>query len=171
MIDALFLTASYYLGQCMGRMRGAEHHLRYVEYLVFIMTVGFLVFITPHTIVMTPAELKAMGRQQHLMLGNFGVMSAENGGIDVVIVTTILSFTRYQRGNKIPPVSWAKFGNIFMRVVPPRPRQHHRARRVGLLHSGQRPRWSFCSASGNCPVLLVSDDARQSRHAEKRGAG
>jgi cytochrome bd ubiquinol oxidase subunit I len=74
MIGALFLTTSYYLWQCMGRMRGAEHYLKYVKYLVFIMTVGFLVFITPHTMVMTPAELKAMGGQQHPVLGNYGVM-------------------------------------------------------------------------------------------------
>ncbi len=114
MIGALFLTTSYYLWQCMGRMRGAEHYLKYVKYLVFVMTVGFLVFITPHTMVMTPAELKAMGGQQHPVLGNYGVMSAKNGGIDVIIVTTILSFIWYQRGNKIPTVSWAKFGNIFM---------------------------------------------------------
>lgn len=114
MIGALFLTTSYYLWQCMGRMRGAEHYLRYVKYLVFIITVGFLVFITPHTMVMTPAELKAMGGQQHPVLGNYGVMSAKNGGINVIIVTTILSFIWYQRGNKIPTVSWAKFGNIFM---------------------------------------------------------
>jgi cytochrome bd ubiquinol oxidase subunit I len=114
MIGALFLTTSYYLWQCMGRMRGAEHYLRYVKYLVFIMAVGFLVFITPHTMVMTPAELKAMGGQQHPVLGNYGVMSAKNGGINTIIVTTILSFIWYQRGNKIPTVSWAKFGNIFM---------------------------------------------------------
>jgi cytochrome bd ubiquinol oxidase subunit I len=114
MIGALFLTTSYYLWQCMGRMRGAEHYLKYVKYLVFIMTVGFLVFITPHTMVMTPAELKAMGGQQHPVLGNYGVMSAKNGGINTIIVTTILSFIWYQRGNKIPTVSWAKFGNIFM---------------------------------------------------------
>ncbi len=114
MIGALFLTTSYYLWQCMGRMRGAEHYLKYVKYLVFVMTVGFLVFITPHTMVMTPAELKAMGGQQHPVLGNYGVMSAKNGGINTIIVTTILSFIWYQRGNKIPTVSWAKFGNIFM---------------------------------------------------------
>jgi hypothetical protein len=116
MIGALFLTTSYYLWQCMGRMRGAEHYLKYVKYLVFIMTVGFLVFITPHTMVMTPAELKDMGGQQHPVLGNYGVMSAKNGGINVIIVTTILSFIWYQRGNKIPTVSWTKFGNIFMGV-------------------------------------------------------
>jgi hypothetical protein len=55
-----------------------------------------------------------MGGQQHPVLGNYGVMSAKNGGINVMIVTTILSFIWYQRGNKIPTVSWAKFGNIFM---------------------------------------------------------
>ncbi|HKY72216.1 MAG TPA: cytochrome ubiquinol oxidase subunit I [Nitrospira sp.] len=116
MIGALFLTTSYYLWQCMGRMRGAEHYLKYVKYLVFIMAAGFLVFITPHTMVMTPAELKGMGGQQHPVLGNYGVMSAKNGGINVIIVTTVLSFIWYQRGNKIPTVSWAKFGNIFMGV-------------------------------------------------------
>ena len=116
MIGALFLTTSYYLWQCMGRMRGAEHYLKYVKYLVFIMTAGFLVFITPHTMVMSPAELKDMGGQQHPVLGNYGVMSAKNGGINVIIVTTVLSFIWYQRGNKIPTVSWAKFGNIFMGV-------------------------------------------------------
>lgn len=114
MIGALFLTASYYLWQCMLRMHGAEKYLRYVKYLLFLMAAGFLVFITPHTMVMTPAELKAMGGQQHPVLGNFGVMSAKNGGINVMIVTTVLSFIWYQRGNSIPTVSWAKFGNIFM---------------------------------------------------------
>ncbi|MBX3303533.1 MAG: cytochrome ubiquinol oxidase subunit I [Nitrospira sp.] len=114
MIGALFLTASYYLWQCMERMRGADKYLRYVKYLLFLMVAGFLVFITPHTMVMTPAELKAMGGQQHPVLGNYGVMSAKNGGINVMILTTILSFIWYQRGNKIPTVSWAKFGNIFM---------------------------------------------------------
>lgn len=114
MIGALFLTSSYYLWQCLDRMRGAEKYQRYLKYVVFAMAASFLVFITPHTIVMTPAELKAMGGQQHPVLGNFGVMSAKNGGINVLIVATILSFIWYQRGNKVPTVAWAKFGNIFM---------------------------------------------------------
>ncbi len=114
MIGILFLSSNYYLWQALGRMRGAEKYQRYIKYLVFVLVVGFLIFITPHTIVMTPAELKAMGGQQHPVLGNYGVMSAKNGGINVIITTTVLSFIWYQRGNKIPIVSWAKFGNIFM---------------------------------------------------------
>ncbi len=114
MIGILFLTTNYYLWQALGRMTGAERFQRYIKYLVFILVVGLLVFITPHTIVMTPAELKAMGGQQHPVLGNYGVMSAKNGGINAIIMTTILSFIWYQRGNRVPTVSWAKFGNIFI---------------------------------------------------------
>ncbi len=114
MIGILFLSTNYYLWQALGRMRGAEKYQRYIKYLVFLLTCGFLVFITPHTIVMTPAELKAMGGQQHPVLGNYGVMSAKNGGINVIITTTVLSFVWYMRGNKVSTVSWSKFGNIFM---------------------------------------------------------
>jgi cytochrome d ubiquinol oxidase subunit I len=116
MIGILFLSTNYYLWQALGRMRGAEKYQRYIKYLVFLLCVGFLVFITPHTIVMSPAELKAMGGQQHPVLGNYGVMSAKNGGINVIIITTILSFVWYMRGNKVSTVSWSKFGNIFMGV-------------------------------------------------------
>ncbi len=116
MIGILFLSSNYYLWQALGRMRGAEKYQRYIKYLVFVLVVGFLIFITPHTIVMTPAELKAMGGQQHPVLGNYGVMSAKNGGINVIITTTVLSFIWYMRGNKLSTVPWAKFGNIFMGV-------------------------------------------------------
>ncbi len=61
-------------------MRGAERYQKYIKYVLFVMVAGFLVFITPHTMVMSPAELKAMGGQQHPVLGNFGVMSAKDGG-------------------------------------------------------------------------------------------
>jgi hypothetical protein len=114
MIGILFLSTNYYLWQALGRMSGAERFQKYIKYFVFILVCGFLIFITPHTMVMTPAELKAMGGQQHPVLGNYGVMSAKNGGINVIITTTVLTFIWYQRGNKIPAVSWAKFGNIFM---------------------------------------------------------
>src|SRR5919106_941685 len=114
MIGILFLSTNYYLWQAMGRMRGAERFQRYIKYLVFVLVCGFLIFITPHTMVMTPAELKAMGGQQHPVLGNYGVMSAKNGGINVIITTTVLTFIWYMRGNKVSTVSWSKFGNIFM---------------------------------------------------------
>ena len=114
MIGALFLTANYYLWQGMERMRGAERYQKYIKYMVFVLITCFIVWLTPHTIVMTPAELKAMGGQQHPVLGNYGVMSAKNGAINTIITTTVLSFIMYQRANKIPTVRWAPLGNAFL---------------------------------------------------------
>jgi len=114
MIGALFLTANYYLWQGMDRMPGAERFQKYIKYMVFVLIMCFIVWLTPHTMVMTPAELKAMGGQQHPVLGNYGVMSAKNGAINTIITTTVLSFIIYQRANKIPTVKWAPYGNAFL---------------------------------------------------------
>jgi hypothetical protein len=114
MIGALFLTTNYYLWQGMERMRGAERYQKYIKYMVFVLITCFIVWLTPHTIVMTPAELKAMGGQQHPVLGNYGVMSAKNGAINTIITTTVLSFIMYQRGNKVPTVKWAPLGDAFL---------------------------------------------------------
>ncbi|TLY45159.1 MAG: hypothetical protein E6K59_05090, partial [Nitrospirae bacterium] len=114
MIGALFLTANYYLWQGMDRMPGAERYQKYIKYMVFVLIMCFIVWLTPHTMVMTPAELKAMGGQQHPVLGNYGVMSAKNGAINTIITTTVLSFIMYQRANKVPTVRWAPLGDAFL---------------------------------------------------------
>ena len=114
MIGALFLTTNYYLWQGLERMRGAERYQKYIKYMVFVLITCFIVWLTPHTMVMTPGELKAMGGQQHPVLGNYGVMSAKNGAINTIITTTVLSFIMYQRGNKVPTVKWAPQGNAFL---------------------------------------------------------
>lgn len=111
---ALFLITGYYLWKWMERMRGGEKYLCYVKYLLFVLMAGFLIFITPHMMVMTPTELKVMEGQQHPVIDNFGVISSLNGGIHLIVVTTILSSIWYHRGKKNPTVSWAKFGNILM---------------------------------------------------------
>src|SRR5438094_9405647 len=113
-MGALFLTANYYLWQGMERMRGAERYQKYFKYMVFVLITCFIVWVTPHTIVMTPAELKAMGGQQHPVLGNYGVMSAKNGAINTIITTTVLRFIMYQRYNKIPTVRWALYADAYV---------------------------------------------------------
>ncbi|MBI3355825.1 MAG: hypothetical protein HY038_03475 [Nitrospirae bacterium] len=50
------------------------------------------VYITPHTLVMTPRELLQMGGQQHQVLGNYGVESSKNAAISIMMVTTMWSF-------------------------------------------------------------------------------
>lgn len=114
LIGALFFTVNYYLFNGMGRMRGSEPYRKYIKYILFLTTAAFLVWLTPHTLVMRAAELKAIGGQQHPVIGNFGVMSAKNGAVNTMLMTTIISFILYQRSNKIVTVKWAALGNAAM---------------------------------------------------------
>ena len=114
LIGALFFASVYYLFNGMERMRGAERYQRYIKYILFMMTAAFLVWLTPHTLVMKASELKAIGGQQHPIIGNYGVMSAKNGAVNTMILTTIIAFVLYQRANKIITVRWATLGNALL---------------------------------------------------------
>jgi len=117
LIGALFFSTNYYLFNGMERMRGAERYQKYIKYILFLTTAAFLVWLTPHTLVMRPAELKAIGGQQHPVIGNFGVMSAKNGAVNTMIMTTIISFLLYQRSNKIVTVKWEAWGNAALMAM------------------------------------------------------
>lgn len=55
-----------------------------------------------------------MGGQQHPVVGNYGVMSAKNTAINMMITTTVLTFCLYQRANRNIKVAWAWKGNCFL---------------------------------------------------------
>jgi cytochrome bd-type quinol oxidase subunit 1 len=111
LIGALFFATDYYLFAGMDRMKGAERYAKSIKYVLFLTTAAFLVWLTPHTLIATPQELKMMGGQQHPVVGNFGVMSAKNGAVNTMIMTTIIAFIIYQRANKIITAKWATWGN------------------------------------------------------------
>jgi hypothetical protein len=47
----------------------------------------------------------------HPVLGFLGVMSAKNTAVNILILTTFMSFLLYRRTGKIATVAWAKAGN------------------------------------------------------------
>ncbi|MGQ4809298.1 hypothetical protein NKDENANG_02714 [Candidatus Entotheonellaceae bacterium PAL068K] len=100
LIGALFLGANYYLWLGMERIPGAERYRRFTPYLLGILTVCFLVWLTPRTLVVDLEEARKMGGAHHPLLGVFGVMSAKNTVVNIMILTTFLSFLLYRRGNK-----------------------------------------------------------------------
>ena len=111
LIGALFLSANYYLWCGMGRSDGAARYNKYVKYLAFVIIGAFLVWFTPHTLVLTNEELKALGGPYHKYLGPLGIMPAKNTAVNIMILFTLLSFMIYRRANKIPTVSWVTAGN------------------------------------------------------------
>ena len=57
-------------------------------------------------------EIAAMGGTHHPFLGVLGVMSAKNTAVNIMILTTFLSFLLYWRANNNPTVPWARTGTI-----------------------------------------------------------
>ncbi|MBI5437923.1 MAG: cytochrome ubiquinol oxidase subunit I [Nitrosomonadales bacterium] len=111
LIGALFLSANYYLWCGMGRSEGAYRYNPRIKYIAIVIVVAFLVWFTPHTLVLTNAELKSLGGPYHQYLGVLGIMPAKNTAVNFLLAFTFLSFMYYRRANKIATVSWATTGN------------------------------------------------------------
>ena len=112
LIGILFLTGNYYLWVGMGRIPGAERFQSYTKWMLLVLVLGVIVWATPHTMIGSRDELEAMGGQFHPFLGVLGVMSAKNTAVNLMILTTFLSFLLYRRANKRPVVAWASTGTL-----------------------------------------------------------
>lgn len=112
LIGVLFLAGNYYLWTGMERIPGAERFRPYTKWMLLVLIIGVIVWATPHTMIASREELAAMGGSHHPFLGALGVMSAKNTAVNLMILTTFLSFLLYRRANKRPVVSWARWGTI-----------------------------------------------------------
>jgi len=110
LIGILFLGSNYYLWLGMERIPGSERYRKFVPPMLLVLTIGFLVWATPRSMVITLDEARAMGGTHHPFLGFFGVMSAKNTVVNLMILTTFLSFVLYRRANRVPTKPWAKTG-------------------------------------------------------------
>jgi cytochrome bd ubiquinol oxidase subunit I len=110
LIGVLFMGSNYYLWLGMERIPGSERYRRYVPMLIGILAFGFMVWATPRSMVITLDEARAMGGTHHPLLGFLGVMSAKNTAVNMMILTTFLSFVLYRRANKVSTKSWVGTG-------------------------------------------------------------
>src|SRR5437870_9427921 len=94
----------------MERIPSSERYHKYVPPMLIIRTLGFIIWATPRSMVVTLDEARAMGGTHHPLLGFFGVMSAKNTVVNLMILTTFLSFVLYRRANRISTRSWTKTG-------------------------------------------------------------
>ncbi len=117
LIGVLFLGINYYLWQSMARIKGGERYQPYYQLLLGVLMLALFIWLTPHTLLMSASEMKAMGGAQHPVIGNYGVMSAKNGAVNVLILVTALSFLYYRRANRTMTVSWVRTGNTLITVL------------------------------------------------------
>jgi cytochrome bd-type quinol oxidase subunit 1 len=111
LIGNLFLAANYYLWLGMGRVEGAQPLQKFIKYLLIGIALCFMVWATPRSIIATVSEVRAMGGSSHPVLGYLGVMSAKNTAVNILILTTFMSFLLYRRTGKVATVAWAKTGH------------------------------------------------------------
>jgi cytochrome bd-type quinol oxidase subunit 1 len=111
LIGNLFLAANYYLWLGMGRVEGAQPFQKFIKYLLIAIVLSFMVWATPRSIIATVSEVRAMRGSAHPVLGFLGVMSAKNTAVNVLILTTFMSFLLYRRTGKVATVAWAKTGH------------------------------------------------------------
>ncbi len=117
LIGVLFLGINYYLWQSMARIKGGERYQPYYQLLLGVLMLALFIWLTPHTLLMSASEMKAMGGAQHPVIGNYGVMSAKNGAVNVMILVTALSFLYSRRANRTMTISWVRTGNTLITVL------------------------------------------------------
>jgi len=110
LIGVLFIGSNYYLWLGMERIPGSERYRKYVPPMLIILAIGFMVWATPRSMVITLDEARAMGGTHHPVLGFLGVMSAKNTAVNLMILTTFLSFVLYRRANRISRKAWVNTG-------------------------------------------------------------
>ena len=117
LIGNLFLAANYYLWLGMGRVEGVQPLQKFIKYLLVGIALCFIVWATPRSIIATVSEIRAMGGSSHPVLGYLGVMSAKNTAVNILILTTFMSFLLYRRTGKVAAVAWAKTGHAAQLLI------------------------------------------------------
>jgi cytochrome bd ubiquinol oxidase subunit I len=117
LIGNLFLGANYYLWLGMGRVEGKQPIQKVIKYLLIAIVLCFMVWATPRSIIATVSEVRAMRGSAHPILGFLGVMSAKNTAVNILILTTFMSFLLYRRTGKVSSVSWAAKGHTAQLVI------------------------------------------------------
>jgi len=100
LIGGIFVATNYYLWIGMDRIPGAERYKRYIKYLGIMIFIAFAVWMTPHNLPLSAEEQMMVGGQYHPTLKYLGLMSGKNAVINLIILTTFLSFLLYRRANK-----------------------------------------------------------------------
>lgn len=117
LIGTILLAGNYYLWSGMSRTEGARRYQWLIKYIAIVLVGGFLVWVTPHTLILTSGEMAALGGSHHRVLGPLGLMPAKNIAVNLMLIFTFLSFQIYRRSGKVATVSWEQAGNALIASI------------------------------------------------------
>jgi hypothetical protein len=102
LVAAMFLGINYYLWQRINVFPEDSLYRSQAKYIFGLLALCAAIYVTPHTFAMTPHELLQMGGQQHQVLGNYGVESAKQPAINLMILLTAWSLLVWSWGRGAP---------------------------------------------------------------------
>ncbi len=114
LIGTILLAGNYYLWSGMSRTQGSERYTWMIKYIAFVLVSCFLIWVTPHTLILSASEMKQLGGSHHHLLGPLGIMPAKNIAVNLMLIFTFLSFQLFRRADKEVTVNWSGFGNALM---------------------------------------------------------
>ena len=114
LIGTILMASNYYLWSGMSRTAGSQRYTWLIKYIAAVLVICFLIWVTPHTLILSAAEMKQLGGSNHYLLGPLGIMPAKNIAVNLMLIFTFLSFQLFRRADKEVTVAWAGFGNALM---------------------------------------------------------
>lgn len=117
LIGTILLAGNYYLWAGMSRTEGSKRYAWLIKYIAVVLVACFLVWVTPHTLILSVDEIKQLGGNHHRLLGPLGIMPAKNIAVNLMLIFTFLSFQLYRRADKVATVSYAPFLNALMVAI------------------------------------------------------
>jgi len=119
LVGSLFLISNYYLWSGMTRIPGSERYYKFIKFILGAIIISFAVWLTPHNLPLTGQEVGEMGGSQyHPTLKFLGLMPAKNAVVNLIILSTFVSFLLYRRGNKSDVVPISRQGRTPMIIIP-----------------------------------------------------
>lgn len=117
LIGTILLAGNYYLWSGMSRIEGPPRYRNFTKYIAFVLVVCFLIWVTPHTLILSSSEMASLGGSHHKVLGPLGIMPAKNIAVNLMLIFTFLSFQLYRRADKVITVPWANIGNALLVAI------------------------------------------------------
>jgi cytochrome bd ubiquinol oxidase subunit I len=110
LIGGIFIGINYYLWIGMYRIPGSERYSKYIKYIDIAVLLSFAVWLTPHNLPLSAEEQVIVGGQYHPTLKYFGLMSGKNAVVNLIILSTFMSFLLYRRANLKDGIPFSKQG-------------------------------------------------------------
>ena len=117
LIGTILLAGNYYLWAGMSRTEGSKRYAWMIKYIAVVLVACFLIWVTPHTLILSADEIKQLGGSHHRLLGPLGIMPAKNIAVNLMLIFTFLSFQLYRRADKVATVPYAQFLNSLMVAI------------------------------------------------------